>query len=288
MLVLFVTFSFSSVVKAASVGNTADTQGGSGKFSLGFEYDGVFNRDLELKSGSYKQAAEDMVSIEEYPFPGDSISDVKMRSNRVFLKGMAGVHPNLDLYAKLGVSDLTWKQKYESPDFPAERDKFDGDWGFAWGIGAKAKIYETSGGLRFMADAQYMRYKVDGDYRVNGQSLSDVIMALDPEITGLSYDTKTSLEEWQIAFYVNKTFGQFSPYAGMKYSDATLRNELNVSYTDSNGYLSTKYETKYRADKNIGVFAGIDINIISNKLKLNIEGRFIDETAVTIGMNYRF
>lgn len=288
MLVLFVTISLSSVAMAASVGNTADTQGGLGKFSLGLEYDGIFSRNMKVKSGSHKETAGDVTSEETYPFSGDSIRDVKMRSNRFFLKGSAGVHQNLDLYVKLGVSDLTYKQKYLSPDVPTEREKFDGDYGFAWGIGAKAKIYETSSGLRFMADTQYMRYKVDGDYRINGIDLKDVIMDLDPSITDPAYNTKTTLQEWQIALYVNKTFGQFSPYAGMKYSDVTLKNELNINFTDSEGFLSKKFETKYRADKNIGVFAGTDINIISNKLKLNIEGRFIDETAVTIGMNYRF
>lgn len=288
MSVLFVTLGLSSVVLAASVGNTADTQGGSGKFSLGLEYDGIFNRDMKVKSGSYKQTEAGMASKETYPFSGDSINDVKMRSNRFFLKGSAGVHPNLDFYVKLGVSDLTWKQKYLSPGVSAERDKIDGDHGFAWGIGAKAKIYETSGGLRFMADAQYMRYKVDGDYRVNGTDLKEVIMDSDPSITDPVYNTKTTLQEWQIALYVNKTFGQFSPYAGMKYSDAILNNELNISFTDSIGFLSKKFETKYRADKNIGIFIGADIHIISKKLSMNIEGRFIDETAVTVGMNYRF
>lgn len=281
-------FSIPSIAMAASVGNIAETQGGFGQFSIGVEYDGLFNRDMKLKSGSYAGSAGGVTTHESYPFTGDSIRDVKMKSNRIFLKGSVGVHSNIDFFVKLGMADAKWEQKYLSPGLPDDKDKFNGDYGFAWGFGAKAKIFETSGGLRFMTDAQYLSYKVDGDYKVNGTDLKQVIMAEDPSITTASYKSKTKIQEWQVALYVNQTFRQFSPYAGLKYSDATLKNEIRTSFTDSIGPFSAKFETKARADKNFGVFIGTDIYVISSKMSVNIEGRFIDETAVTIGMNYRF
>jgi hypothetical protein len=42
------------------------------------------------------------------------------------------------------------------------------------------------------------------------------------------------------------------------------------------------------ADDNFGAFLGTDIYIIPDKLSVNIEGRFIDETSGTIGVTYRF
>lgn len=42
-----------------------------------------------------------------------------------------------------------------------------------------------------------------------------------------------------------------------------------------------------KADNNVGVFIGSDYNITKN-LSVNVEGRFIDETAMSIGATYKF
>ena len=52
--------------------------------------------------------------------------------------------------------------------------------------------------------------------------------------------------------------------------------------------MSLKIDGKSEADKNFGIFLGTDIYVIPNKFSVNIEGRFIDETAFTIGANYKF
>ncbi len=142
-----------------------------------------------------------------------------------------------------------------------------------------------------MADGQYMRYKVDGDFKVDGkdfdQATLDVLRPLDPNAT-FSSDSETEIQEWQVALYVNQTFGQFSPYAGIKYSDFKADFELEGSGQFSGLPLSYKGEGKAKADKNFGVFLGTDIYLIPNQLSINIEGRFIDETSGTFGLTYKF
>jgi len=52
--------------------------------------------------------------------------------------------------------------------------------------------------------------------------------------------------------------------------------------------LGVVYETaKLNSENVFGVFFGCDI-LPMDKLSLNIEGRFIDETAVSAGLTWRF
>lgn len=284
--------SLPSIGMAASVGNIADTQGGLGKFSLGVEYDSVFNRDMKFKSGNTSVTAGGVTVSESYPSSGDSIKDMKLESNRIFIKGTLGLHPNIDIFLKLGMADAKSKYKYVSPGEPDAKIEFDGDYDFVYGGGIKAKIFESSGGLRVMADGQYLHYEVDGDYKVDGKDLAQYLRQsfIDAGATTVtaSYDSKTKIQEWQVALYVNQTFGQFSPYAGVKYSDVTVKNETNFSGLADGVTYSGKIDGKAKADKNFGVVVGTDIYLIPNRLSVNIEGRFIDETAGTIGVNYRF
>lgn len=288
---LMVALSLPSTGWAATVGNIAETQGALGKFSLGLEYDAVFDRDMEWKSGSESVTVLGVTVTESIPTPGDSIDDMELDSNRIFLKGTLGLHPNVDIFLKLGMAEANWEAKYKEPGAPDEKFEFEDDWDFAWGIGAKIKIFETPGGLRFMADGQYLSYKVDGDFKIDGENFDQLMLeelrSLDPSAT-FSSDSEIEIKEWQIALYVNQTFGNFSPYAGIKYSECDVDFELNGSGQLSGVPYSLKLEWDAEADDNFGIFLGTDIYVIPNQLSINIEGRFLDETAGTIGVNYRF
>ncbi len=289
-LLMFV-LSLPSMGWAATVGNIAETQGAAGKFSLGVEYDGVTNRDLKWKSGTMSITSGGVTESDTIPSAGGSIVDMEAESNRVFLKGTVGVHPNVDIFVKLGMADADWKLTEKSPGEPDSKSEFDGDWDLAYGIGAKAKIFQTPGGLRIMADAQYLRYEVDGKLKIDGKEIDQDFLAglqeVDPSAT-FSSTKKTKIQEWQVALYANKTIGNFSPYGGVKYSDFKADLELNGSGQVLGEPFSMKIDGKSEADKNFGVFLGTDIYVIPNKFSVNIEGRFIDETAFTIGANYKF
>ncbi|MBW2011319.1 MAG: hypothetical protein JRI32_06685 [Deltaproteobacteria bacterium] len=291
--------SFATVSLAGTVGNIAETQGGLGKFSLGIEYDGVFDRDLDFDSGSHSINIP-VSESEPIPDPGESIKDAEFESNRIFAKGTLGLHPNFDIFVKLGAADADTEFKTVGAG-ASEKTEFDGDWDFAWGIGAKAKLYESSSGIRIMADAQYLWCEVDGDVDIDGKDLAEnykeELLYEGATSATISYDAEAEIQEWQVALYVNKTIGMFSPYAGVKYSDidAEFDADIDGRITVPVGAAiiigspySAKIETNFEADDNFGVFLGTDIYVIPDILSFNIEGRFVDETALTLGLNWKF
>jgi len=276
--------SFPAFGGAATIGNTAISQGGSGEFSLGVEYDRVFNRDLKFKSGTRDRNDNGVISTVSFPALGDRMEDVTMESNRVLLKGTLGFHQDidLDLFIKLGTADLRYEENNKITGSPDQKMEFDGNFDIAWGGGAKFGFYRSPNGLRIMGDAQYLTYEVDGNFQINGIDRATFE-------TPATYDSKSKVEEWQAALYVLQEFKRGNPYLGIKYSDLILRNETNVSgRTAAGAPYSYKETTKADADKNLGVFLGADINLIQNRLSINIEGRFLDETAGSIGASYKF
>ena len=289
---LMVALSLPSIGWAATVGNIAETQGALGKFSLGLEYDGVFDRDMDWDSGSENETYSGTV-IDAGPLPssGDSIEDIEIDSNRIFLKGTLGLHPNVDIFVKLGMAGANWEARYKEPGEPDTKLEFEDDWDFAWGIGAKIKIFETPGGLRFLGDAQYLSYKVDGDFKTGGQdeeqNTLENLRSFDPDAT-FSADSQVEIKEWQVALYVNQTFGNFSPYAGVKYSECDIDFEFKGSGQVFGNSYSQKIEGDAEADDNFGIFLGTDIYVIPDQLSINIEARLIDETAGTLGLTYSF
>jgi hypothetical protein len=264
---------------AATVGNIASSHGGGGGASVGFEYDRVFSRDLNFEGGSMTRNTNGVITTALFPSSGDYIKDMEMESNRVFVKGTLGFHRDidLDLFLKLGIADVKWEAKHASV---AQNIEFDGEADFAWGGGAKFGFYELPGGLRIMSDIQYLTYEVNGNFSVNGIDRARFE-------TPASYKTKTKIEEWQGAVYVQRFIRSFGPYLGVKYSDINLENTVNVSRRTSAPY-SYEEKTEANARKNVGAFIGADITIVPNHLSVNAEVRLIDETSGSIGVNYKF
>lgn len=281
---------------AATGGNLIDTQGGAGKFSFGLEVDRVFNRDMKYDSGTISGKVSNIpIPLEPALAPGEGIKNAKIRSNSIFLKGTVGVHPNLDLFIKLGRADGRAKFTDIHPLYPDTDVEFDGGFYNAWGVGAKAKLFETLSGLRLMADAQYLRHKVDGKIKANGRDIATAFVteALAQSATAAtaSYTAQTELNQWQLALYMNQTFGRFSPYVGVKYSNVKAENNVNITGLINDIPYAVDVTTKFKADKQVGLVLGVDFHInpsISPNWSIHVEGRFMNETAGTVGMNWKF
>ncbi|MCK9418046.1 MAG: hypothetical protein M0R70_01555 [Nitrospirae bacterium] len=268
---------------ASTIGNIASSQGGGGEVSVGVEYERVFNRDLSINSGDRTRNVNGAITTTSFPASGGSINDFKMESNRVLVKGTFGFHQDidLDLFLKMGIADVLWKANHVVAAGTDRDLEFDGEADFAWGGGAKLGFYQFSSGLKIMGDIQYLTYTVSGNYSVNG---------LDRAFfeTPSSYETKTNVEEWQGALYAQQFFGPIGPYLGVKYSDMNLENETSVSGRTSGVPYSYDETVNADADKNLGAFLGADINIVPRHLSVNVEVRLVDETACSIGVNYKF
>ena len=245
---------------AASVGG-AETVG-QGEFSIGLDQEFVFDRDMKFYKTSFPIT------------PGKRLMEID-KIYRSMLKASYGVFDNLDIYVKLGVADFKATRKWYSlmdPTWEQAREKCKGKNAFAYGVGFKGTYIMEDGWLIGM-DIQYLRHK-------NNYTESFVIIG--DAYTGSG---KATFQEWHFAPYIAKRIGDFLPYLGGKYSDLRVRSKNNVSWGEEPPVWSAR--TKDKADNNFGVFAGIDYSL-GERWKLNIEGRFLDETAVSAGATYRF
>lgn len=165
---------------------------------------------------------------------------------------------NWSIFTKLGKADA----KYKDPD-----DKYDFDEELVWGLGSKL-VYKL----------EACKLGIEGQYF----SIEDL------ETTkNLDAGDKLDAEwkEWQVSLFVAKDFSleaiTLTPYLGIKYSD--LKND--TEWWDVSASKTTKYDVE--EDDDVGVFVGTDINFTDN-ISVNLEGRFIDETAMSVGATYKF
>ncbi len=285
---------FYTVGYAATVGNTAKVLGSSGSFSLGLEVDKT-ERDLDFDGGSFTQTTNGTVTgsgsfldLLDLLDLGESIPDAEFESTRIFLKGTVGAASWLDLFVKLGMADADVDFTSRETGFPDVKFAFSGDNDFAYGAGAKAELGNVSG-WRIFADAQYLMYKVDGDLSLDGVDLASVLAELvaDGVFDSGSYHAEAAVKELQLALYAAQTFGIWTPYGGVKYSNLEVDFEDNVT-TVLGGTTSVRTaNADFEASDNVGILIGTDVEIIPN-LTANLELRFIDETAGTLGVSWRF
>lgn len=176
------------------------------------------------------------------------------------------INKKIDIYTLLGASSGTFKEIYDSIEIEYETDM-----GFAWGIGAKAILFEYEDTI-IGIDCKYFNTEPDLDKI---------------KINGIGYDlpsaevTKAQIEydEFQIALGVAQKINMFISYGGIKYSRATGNLIATI--------LGTDYESDTKNKDKIGLFVGCSILPLKN-VGLNIEGRFLDETALMISGQIKF
>lgn len=152
------------------------------------------------------------------------------------------------------------------------------DYDFVWGVGGTALLYSTEPGK---IGEGVLSVGVDGRYRQSHLSIDGVVVngtthkSSDASLTSSKYE----LEEWQVALEIAYQYKQIVPYVGVKYSDATGEATATVD--------STSYKNDFEGEDNVGIFVGGDI-VINDSLTANVEGRFIDETALSLAGTLRF
>ena len=238
--------------EAASVGLTAEKQG----WDASVEYSHVFDQEMKEQT-SFKSSEID-------------------QSQAVLAKVDYAFNENYSLYGKLGMADLETKLTGVSGADRAPY-KLDYGFGFAWGIGGKASYPIGQDGLRAILDLQYLRWESSLDsLTVNGTKPSSV-SASDVAVSDLS-----------LSGILAKGWGNFTPYLGVKLSRVIV-DYGTVSHAGvtvgSTSFLG--FTGDFESDNNIGMITGAEYKVTDN-LSLNVEGRFIDETAVTGGLTYRF
>lgn len=171
----------------------------------------------------------------------------------------------VDLYCLLGGASGEFSEKYSGVDL-----KYETEGAFAWGLGATFLLNEFENGIRLGLDGRYRQVEPDIDEVIlNNVDVSSII-------------TSGSIEykEWQVALGISKEFEQFVPYGGIKYTDVEASMKATI--------LGTTYKTDdINSDGVFGIFIGCDF-LPTENISIGVEGRFIDETAVTVAATYHF
>jgi len=175
-----------------------------------------------------------------------------LSSTNNFITVSFGATDWLVLDGKIGLGDVTQKGGIHLP-------KIEYGTSFAGGYGFRIKLFDD--------------VKTGFLVIVGGQHIS-----VHPEDRSVDDDKFESfLDDWQMSGVVTKRVGILNPYVGIKLSDCEIIYKIN------------KNNKKRRFSENhIGFLFGSDIYFLKDKLRVNIEARFFDETAFSTGVAYLF
>ncbi len=257
-LTIITILAFHSMSHAARVNNGAGVQGEYGKMSLGFEYDSESERDMQFDSGIILEGG----GTEPFLALGNSITGGSFESSRIMLRGSFGLTDWMDAFVQLGFADADFSYQVIELGVP-EAISFSGDSDLAYGLGLKAAIANVEG-YQVYSNLHLFQSEVEGAYTEDGVLLGTA---------------EATVQEVQLALFAAKTFDMWTPYGGLKFS------ELNVEIDRS--LLADTFHEEHKADGNIGLFVGTDV-VLKPGLSANIEFRFVDESALSLGLNWTF
>lgn len=141
---------------------------------------------------------------------------------------------------------------------------------FLWGAGARGILFEWGKvSLGFGGRYSFSRYRPSW-LTTN---------AIPVSVKG----TRLTWREWQVDLDLSYSIDIFTPYLGVKYSNATATLGVFPTPISSSGVGVDHFENRTP----VGIFIGCSISN-SKYFMLNIEGRLVDEDAVTISGDLRF
>lgn len=195
--------------------------------------------------------------------------NAKIEGNLYTAKLLFSSAEKFDLYVNLGhARDIEYKANILGSSV-----KFDLEDEFVWGTGISYVFTSQDDPLQIGIDGNYRRI-TDMDY--TGLCVDDATYSK----SQLGGKVNAKWREWQVALIVGKKFDLFIPYVGVKYSDVKASAKAIVS---GSTYDLGSTDSKHK----VGVFAGCSI-VPVEQLSIDIQGRFIDETAITAGVSYKF
>ena len=163
-----------------------------------------------------------------------------------------GIYDWLSLDGKIGMGNVLHKGGKHLP-------KIDYNAGFAGGYGFRIKAFDNAWcGIRVILGAQHI--------------------SVHPQDRSIEDDTYDSfLDDWQVSGLLSKSFKFLTTYAGIKGSDCEIVYNIN------------KHDKKRRYSQyHIGFITGLDLYLFNDKIRANVEARFLDETAFSTAVCYLF
>jgi hypothetical protein len=181
----------------------------------------------------------------------DALDNAKASSGRALLTTVLGLTDWSEIYARFGLAE-----------FNVHRVAYDGDFGFAYGGGARVRLLRLSwGSVGLMG--QYMRFRDDDNNNVNRDG---------------------TWEEVDVAVGLgSRRFGPFQFYGGGAYH----KTELTIH--DKSLGTRVKLHSKLTERLFVGVHIYPLTDFPGGQFVVNLEARFIGEIPqVTLGLQYAF
>jgi len=251
---------FSSITYAASIGNKIEPIG-QGKFAVTAEGNFVFDRDMESKGSSTSGSTVTSLEVE--------------KMNQEYAKLILGVTDNINIFAKLGVTELRDLQAKFSTGEDVDAD-FDNDFLYGGGFNAVIKL----------GDNEEFFMGLNGDFSFFEADTEDLTIS-DNTVTNVSGEGEVT--EIQVGGYAGMRLDISDdivalPYLGVFYNHFNLdADAINYTIGGTNYVLNIDSD----GDDEFGIAVGTDVNITEN-FSLNVEGRFIAGTAVSFGGTFKF
>lgn len=176
----------------------------------------------------------------------------------------------IDIYGVLGSSRTSANWRFVDSIGGVHRIELETNYEFLWGVGARGILYEwgnTSLGMggRFESSHYFPCW-------LTSDGIPQSVI-----------NSTLHWREWQIDLDVSYKIDIFVPYIGVKYSNAQTKiNGFSVPISQS-GTGNDQFKNRVP----VGVFIGCSLSS-SKYFMLNIEGRLVDEEAVTISGDIRF
>jgi hypothetical protein len=251
----------SAALVAAPVGNTAAPQMLEEGFFIPSDcwvdvragYEGDFVADARLK-----QRKEGKGRVDDY---SQSTNSGTVTINLL---------DRLDLYGVLGSSRTSAQWRFLDSLGAVHNTEMETFHNFFWGVGARAVLFEWGncdlglGGRYSSVDSQPSWLTVDG---------------INAPVAG----THCRWREWQVNLDVSYHIDILTPYIGVKYSNAHTRIGDFTTTIATNGSGSNQFENRVP----VGLYLGCGFST-GKYFMLNVEGRLVDEEAVTISGDLRF
>jgi len=241
------------IARTASAGGLGPVEPlGSMKSAISVEYNGILDKTLKKSGDMSKGRVEN--------------------SNQVYAQYALGVGDMANIYGKLGTADLETKYTWTTGG-RSQTVKY--DYGLLWGIGGNF-LYDLGNKFGIGGDAQ-----MDMWFNESNSVTGDNSPVFTNKGRSNSYDIQASA---YLTYTMEMgTSMKLVPYAGGYYSFFRTKN-TDVKYAD-NTYSYQLGDTDGK-DK-FGILAGANMNC-GQSVTLNLEGRFIAETALTAGLSYKF
>lgn len=179
------------------------------------------------------------------------------------------IKDRVDVFTVLGSSRTCADWRFTTEDI-AHRAQVETLYDFIWGVGARGILYETCNATLGIG-GRYEQCQYD-----------NLWLTIDGAVQRVA-GTFLHWREWQVDLDFSYRIDLFVPYIGIKYSNVRTRiGDFDTPISDDGlGINQFKNRTP------VGVFIGCSLS--SGKyFMLNIEGRLIDEEAVTISGDFRF